>query len=227
MSKRESSNNPTRSRREREKQQRKGSIVDAAQRRFFEAGFDDVSMDEIAGDLELSKPALYRYFKNKESLYMAVVLRGMTLLRDKLSDAVNKEKTGLDKVSGYLNALCFDYVPKHADYYRVITVAREQRFMDLFKRGQVEGAREFGNMAFELLTVLINALNMGIKDKTIRPDIEPLQTAVYLVVASEAAVNLSHEYQQNLLANRGISKADFLRHSIALILQGVAAENQS
>ena len=216
--------NPSKSRREREKLQRRNSIIDAAQKRFFKSGFDGVSMEEIATDLELTKPALYRYFKNKESLYMAVVLRGMALLRDTLREAVEKGNKGIVKVSGYLKALCFEFVPKHSEYYRVISVAREQRFMELFKLGQVEGAREFGNMAFELLNCLIDALKKGIEDKSVRTDIEPLQTALFLVVASESAVNLSSEYQQNLLTNRNISKAEFLQHSIDVILKGIAAE---
>lgn len=214
------------SRREREKLQRRNSIIDAAQKRFFGRGFDGVSMDEIAGDLELSKPALYRYFKNKESLYIAVVLRGMVILRDTLRDAVKKEKTGLDKVSGFLNALCFDYAHKHADYYRLITVAREQRFMDMFKRGEVEGAKEFGNMAFELLTFLVNAIKIGIEDNSIRENLEPLQTALFLVIASEAAVNMSSEYQQNLLTHRNIAKDEYLAHSIDLMLQGISTTNK-
>ena len=216
--------NPSKSRREREKLQRRNSIIDAAQKRFFKSGFDGVSMEEIATDLELTKPALYRYFKNKESLYMAVVLRGMALLRDTLREAVEKGNKGIVKVSGYLKALCFEFVPKHSEYYRVISVAREQRFMELFKLGQVEGAREFGNMAFELLNCLIDALKKGIEDKSVRTDIEPLQTALFLVVASESVVNLSSEYQQNLLTNRNISKAEFLQHSIDVILKGIAAE---
>jgi TetR/AcrR family transcriptional regulator len=210
------------SRREREKLQRRNDIINAAEKRFFKQGFDGVSMDDIAGDLELSKPALYRYFKNKESLYLAVVLRGMVVLRDTLCNAVQKETTGLDKVSGYLHALCFDYVPSHADYYAAMNVARERRFMVLYSQGRVDGSRDFGNLAFELLMFLVDAIKLGIQDGSVRPDLEPLQTALFLVVSSEAATNLSSEYQQNLLAHRQISKEQFLKHSIDLMLKGIA-----
>ena len=62
-------------------------------------------MDEIAHDLELSKPTLYLYFKNKESLYFAVILRGMVTLRDVFKDAVTKERTGIDKVRGFIRGV--------------------------------------------------------------------------------------------------------------------------
>ncbi|MGD0451232.1 MAG: TetR/AcrR family transcriptional regulator [Candidatus Bathyarchaeia archaeon] len=211
------------SRRERERLQRRNDIINTAEKRFFGSGFDGVSMDDIAKDLELSKPALYRYFRNKESLYLAVVLRGMLVLRETFKAAVAKEQTGIGKVSAFLNALCFDYVHKHGDYYLLITVAREQRFMELFKRGEVDGASEFGNMALESLTLLVDAIQLGSEDETIRADLPPLQTAIFLVVAAEAAVNIG-PYNQNLLKQIGLSKEEYLQHSIDLMLRGITAK---
>jgi hypothetical protein len=57
-----------------------------------------------------------------------------------------------------------------------------------------------------------------------REGLEPLQTAIFLVVAAEAAVNMTPEYQ-NLLSGRGLSKDDYLQRSIALMLQGIASSN--
>lgn len=211
-------------RREREKQQRRNSIIDAAQNLFFQRGFDGVSMDEIARDLELSKPALYRYFRNKESLYLAVVLRGMVTLRDTLKEAVEKEKTGRQKILGYVRSFCFNYARGHPDYYRLVVVAREQRFMDMFIRHEVDGAEQFGNMAFELLNLLINAINLGIKDGTVREDLDPLQTAVFLVVSAEATVNLTPAYK-DLITRKNIGMDDYLQNSIDLMLRGIASES--
>ena len=210
-------------RREREKLRRSTEIVDAAEKRFIRNGFDGVSMDDIAGDLELSKPALYRYFRNKESLYLAVVLRGMAILRDTFKNAVSKEKTGIAKVSSFLKALCYEYVHDHPAYYRLTIVAREQRFMEMFSRHEIDGAEKFGNMALESLMFLVDAIKLGVEDGTIRKDIEPLQTAIFLVAASEAAINMTPEYQ-NLLKREYVNKDDYLGHSIELMAKGIASE---
>ncbi len=216
---------PALTRREREKLKRRNDIVDAAQRRFFECGFDGVSMDDIAGDLELSKPALYRYFKNKESLYYAVVIRGMVILRDTLKARVEKENTGMDKTLCYIDGLCFDYVSNYPDYYRLLVVAREQRFVSMFLRHKIEGAHEFGIMALELLTFLVDAIRLGIEDRTIREDIDPLQTAMFLVITAEATINLTPVYQ-NLATQKGIKKDEYLRHSINLMLHGISTNKK-
>ena len=67
---------------EREKEQRRNDIVDAAEKLFFEMDYGGVSMDEIARKIGLGKGTLYLYFKNKESLFYAVALRGMHILNE-------------------------------------------------------------------------------------------------------------------------------------------------
>lgn len=64
----------TTARREREKQQRRESIVDAAEKLFFSKGYDDVSLDDIAQEAELNRATIYLYFENKEDLCFAVIL---------------------------------------------------------------------------------------------------------------------------------------------------------
>jgi AcrR family transcriptional regulator len=50
-------------------------IIDAAQKRFGLFGVEKTTMREIAGDLHISKAALYYYFPDKESLYNNVIAR--------------------------------------------------------------------------------------------------------------------------------------------------------
>ncbi len=52
-------------RRIREKEHRQNEILKAAQTLFFEQGFAATSMNQIAKAAELSKGALYLYFRNK------------------------------------------------------------------------------------------------------------------------------------------------------------------
>jgi AcrR family transcriptional regulator len=51
----------TADRRRREKEQRKAEIVDAAERLFFSRSYEDVSMDDIAREVELNKATIYLY----------------------------------------------------------------------------------------------------------------------------------------------------------------------
>ena len=60
--------------REQKKEQRRKYILNVAEKLFFMKGYNDVSMNDIAREAGLNKSVIYRYFKNKESLYFAIVL---------------------------------------------------------------------------------------------------------------------------------------------------------
>ena len=64
-------------RREREKEQRHNDIIDAAEKVFFSRGLEHATMDNVAVEAELSKGTLYLYFKSKEELYLAILLRSL------------------------------------------------------------------------------------------------------------------------------------------------------
>lgn len=65
-------------------------ILEGAIKRFAHFGINKTSMAEIAEDLSLSKPALYYYFPDKQSLILAVAERISTEYLD------NVEKTFLE-----------------------------------------------------------------------------------------------------------------------------------
>ena len=51
------------------------AIIEIAQKLFGIYGFEKVTMQEIAEELNISKASLYYYFPDKESLYIAVINR--------------------------------------------------------------------------------------------------------------------------------------------------------
>ncbi len=68
-------------RREREKLDRRNSILAAAEDLFREKGYE-ATMDEIAEKAELSKPTLYLYFNNKDDLYASIALEGFQTIKE-------------------------------------------------------------------------------------------------------------------------------------------------
>ena len=49
------------------------AVFEAANRLFSRRGFNGASMDAIAAEADVSKPTLYRYFNDKESLFFATL----------------------------------------------------------------------------------------------------------------------------------------------------------
>lgn len=62
----------TKERREREKEEIRGKILDAARELFVQEGYDAVSMRKIAEKIEYSPTAIYLHFKDKRSVLIAL-----------------------------------------------------------------------------------------------------------------------------------------------------------
>jgi AcrR family transcriptional regulator len=190
----------------REKRQRREAIIDAAERLFFKKGFDGVSMDDIARDLELSKPTIYLYFQDKESLYFAVALRGLRLLHTMYRKAIEKGENSYEKLGAIAYAYS-EFAYKYPDYSSVFNYSLSARF-DLVNS---EEMTEMLELIKENTLAMREVIEAGIKDGVIRSDLDPLEIAVYLIASSSGVFNMSKRLKNTLEAG-GISYDQFIRH---------------
>jgi len=82
----------------------KKSILDAAKKRFDRFGFKKTTIDEIAGDLKISKKTIYEHFEDKEELFINLFISEVLAARNKIFEGVpdtmspiEKLKTALDR----------------------------------------------------------------------------------------------------------------------------------
>jgi AcrR family transcriptional regulator len=71
---------------------------------FLEQGYRRTSMSELAKRLQITKPALYYYFPNKEQLLVECYRAGITLIETLLDKALVSRGTGLSKIKAYIEA---------------------------------------------------------------------------------------------------------------------------
>ncbi len=79
-------------RKEREKEQRRKDIIDAAEKVFFKKGLNNSTMDEVAKEAELSKGTLYLYFKSKEEIHFEIRTRALNILSKMFKKAISEKK---------------------------------------------------------------------------------------------------------------------------------------
>ncbi|MDQ7783625.1 MAG: TetR/AcrR family transcriptional regulator [Desulfomonilaceae bacterium] len=63
---------------------RRQQILEAAKRIFARCGFKGATIEEIAGEAELSTGTLYLYFKSKDEIYFSLNMKILTFLNRKL-----------------------------------------------------------------------------------------------------------------------------------------------
>ncbi len=87
-------------------------LIQAAVRRFYRDGFRNVGIDQVLGDVGISKTAFYKHFECKEDLMLAVLEMQNQWLQDVFRDMI-RQYGGTNPV-GQLGSL-FDIVQKLID----------------------------------------------------------------------------------------------------------------
>ena len=205
-------------RREREKQQRRESILDAAERFFFTKGVAASTMDEIAESVELSKGTIYLYFKTKEDLYVGIVERCMHRLIDMFREAERSAATGLEKVKAMGRAL-FDFYaesPCHfsALFYHHESIPLEIDVDDPRLRPLLEDTNTMAMLSFE-------AIRAGIADGSIRPDIDPKKASFALYSMLLGLIRMVAIEEKYLLKNIGLPANDLIAYAFDLVEHAV------
>lgn len=75
----------------------------AAARLFARKGYHNVSLDDIARDLHVTKPTIYYYVSNKEALLAECFIVGLEQL-DRAFAALGEHATGLERLVAYLRS---------------------------------------------------------------------------------------------------------------------------
>ena len=82
---------------------KKETILKAAAECFSRYGFDKTTLEDIGKAAKLNKASLYYYFKNKEEIFMQVVLEESALHIEKLQQKVSDLSSTEEQVITYLS----------------------------------------------------------------------------------------------------------------------------
>ena len=161
----------TAERKEREKLQRRNDIIEAAEKTFFNKGFESSTMDDVAETAELSKGTLYLYFKSKEELFYEISKRGEKILEEYFIKAIKNKKNGLRKVRAIGEAFVKFFL-EHNEYHEAMLYSHSKKELET---GEGENSPEENEKS-----VFIKSIIEGINDGSIRKDIDPVITSFIL-----------------------------------------------
>jgi TetR/AcrR family transcriptional regulator len=215
-------------RKEREKEQRRKDITDAAEKLFFSRGYDSVTMDDIAKAVELNKATIYLYFKDKESLFFAVVLHGVRLLHSMVRESVKDGMSGAEKLR-QIGETYYAFAEQYPDYKRAYHYFYSGRFnltstarvedslgnfmtgtgpkfwevVDLANAVNNEAAKEIIRLNGEIFSLTCDVIKSGISEGTFRKDLDPVEAAVMFTLLMESIPNMRPDLRK-VLGEHGI-----------------------
>ena len=98
---------------------RRAQLLQAAQEVFVAQGFHAAAMDEIADRAGVSKPVLYQHFPGKRELYLALLEQQVTLLTDRVREAMEGTDDNRTRVNGAVGAY-FDFINADGAAFRLV-----------------------------------------------------------------------------------------------------------
>ena len=168
-------------RKEREREMRRNDIVDAAEKLFFSRGYENVTMDDIAKELEMARAALYLSFKNKEDIYAAIAIRASKIVSRMFREINQKDRTGIEKIR-FVASTYYEFFKKYTGYYMAYY---HTGMFDIKGSPELEELKEIRINSFQ---VVVDAVKDGIKDGTIREDIDPEAATLIMLSMSNNAL---------------------------------------
>lgn len=213
-------------RKEREKEQRKNQIVDAAEKVIFSKGLDQATMDEIADEAELSKGTLYLYFKNKTELYMAIAERGSNLLNSRFARIFSNDYSGIELIR-MMGETYLDFVRQNPGYFSAFQYYESLSNVEELQESDMAHTCE-ENMR-EAMTYMIRALQIGMQDGTIDNAYDPKELAIIIWSSTRGITNINYKHKAGhhfqILDEMEIDTESLFKNFLNLVGTGMATEN--
>jgi len=171
-------------RKKREQKERRQTILTAAKRLFSRMGIEGTSMSRIAEEAELSKGALYLYFRRKESIVYEILYSYLRDMQEKILKAETGAKNGYEKAGRILEAFS-GYYHSHGEF---LSLSRYLDYQSKSAQSISEEARRCFSVIDELRGHAVALIEEGQRDGSIRKSLDPGLTATTIVHVVESSL---------------------------------------
>ncbi len=165
----------------------KDKILKVASREFAKYGYKGVSLDRIAQKIGVTKPALYYYFKNKQTLYETILENKMDTLIKDLKICLNEKPE--DGIKCYIET--FEE-----------TFKKHPCFASILARELVNGGENVSDKIIEkfanILKILASILNRG-KEEGVFKFYSPF--SIQIMIVGSLLIERSTEGLRNRISN--------------------------
>lgn len=139
---------------------KRDAVLQTAAQLFLETGYRQTSMRQLAARLNITKPALYYYFRTKEELLIECYREGIESIEAALLGALDCKGNGLQKVKAYIHAYATAIVTY--DFGRCVAALDDSELSD-------QARRQVRTLKRRIDAALRGYVEEGIADGSIAP----------------------------------------------------------
>jgi len=200
-----------------EKERRRQDILDAAEQVAASEGWEAVTMDQVARKARLSRALVYVYFKDKNDLMFALDHRALVVLKQKFMEVIESQARGIDRIEGFGRAY-MSLSQEQPVYFDVLSRCEQVTVGDVEADSNMESSLNAANGVFGLME---EALQLGIQDGTVRPDIgSPRVVAITLWAFLHGAVLIATN-KQPVLGLLGVAEGALTQNALDMALRSL------
>jgi AcrR family transcriptional regulator len=121
---------------------RREQIISAARKVFAQKGYQGTKTEDIAAELGVGKGTLYRYFKDKRSLFLAVDDEGFGRLEE-LAEPAYGLPDPRERLKALVKLFC-EFFDRERDMIEIMMQMRSE-FKDVYEQRLTEGSNKHAN----------------------------------------------------------------------------------
>lgn len=141
---------------------RKMTILNAAMKLFSKTDFHEVTVDEIAQNVGLSKGTLYLYFKNKEDLFFSIIKEKTNEFFSRLENSISDELPFDQRLHNFIKTY-LNFFKENSAYFKIVHSEKCRTTMEDHQRMRDLGIKVFQNF----LTLTEKLIIAGKKENSI------------------------------------------------------------
>lgn len=212
-------------RKQREKEEMRERIIEAAIELFLKDGYDKTSIRQIADAIEYSPATIYLYFKDKDELFFSIHHRGFEILFAAMVAAARTQNP-LDRLRE-IGKVYLQFAWDNPEFYDLMFVMRAPvlALKERFQCG-LDSEWQGGMRSFELL---VNTMQECIDQKLIRITIaEEAAVLAWSLVHGMATLHIRERFNMVEIQNPHHTMQAVLDHLIDLVRGGadIAASHE-
>lgn len=201
-------------RRRRERGERIRQIRESAAAVFREKGFAGATMEEIARRAEISKAAIYLYFKSKEDLYYILIEPALNRLSGRLKGLCTDHTLTVEEKIVRMVGATYTFYEEDPEAYHLVARYRAEEFSRLLSPDKLEHLKSL--MRSNLLQVE-EAIRQGIEEGIFR-EVNPKIASTILWNAFMGVI----QFQENrMLPGKSDYRKSTLEAAMELIIAGL------
>jgi AcrR family transcriptional regulator len=201
-------------RRLREKEERRSAIIEAAKKVFLEKGIEHATMKDIAAEAELSKAALYLYFKNREELTFELLHISFLKIKALIQAAADQEIDGFHKLKAVGDAFMEFYREEPEYIYFSLVIERYSYSI----ANNLPASKRCLELLSEIQQIIESLLSAGVHDRSIRSDLDVEKTAVVFIHVATSFMQRVSTLQETVVKDEHYEPNELVEHMLTIFL---------